>query len=232
MADINSRQPGSAVGAAEQSFASPTASDTRLSTGNINAEGDPDALLRTVELLFFAYRDFTGEADAVLSQFEFGRAHHRVLHFVSRRPGIRVANLLDILRITKQSLARVLKQLLDRGFIVQEAGEVDRRERHLFLTDKGRRLADELGRLQTAQISRALAAAGPSGDIAVRAFLLAMVADDHRAELGDLIGSASDLPAGEDCVPPLGPPSLGHDGAPGSPRGQARAGRPRSEWKP
>jgi DNA-binding MarR family transcriptional regulator len=229
MADINSRQPGSAVGAAEQSIPTPTGGDTRSSLGDRDAEGHSDALLRTVELLFFAYRDFTGEADAVLSQFEFGRAHHRVLHFVSRRPGIRVANLLDILRITKQSLARVLKQLLDRGFIAQEAGEFDRRERHLFLTDKGRQLADELGRLQTAQISRALAAAGPSGDIAVRAFLLAMVAEDHRAELRDLIGSGADLQAVEENAPSIRSPSLGHDRAPRSPRGEVRAGRPRSE---
>ena len=86
-------------------------------------------LIAHVELLFFAYRDFTGDPDAVLAQYGFGRAHHRVLHFVHRNPGLRVANLLEILKITKQSLARVLKQLIGEGFIVQKAGAEDRRER-------------------------------------------------------------------------------------------------------
>src|SRR3954466_1055318 len=75
-----------------------------------------------IELLFFAYRDFVGDADHVLEEFGFGRAHHRVIHFVHRYPGLKVADLLDVLRITKQSLGRVLKQLLDEGYIVQQAG--------------------------------------------------------------------------------------------------------------
>jgi DNA-binding MarR family transcriptional regulator len=204
MADINSRQPDNAAGPPRRSLASPPGKARGPAVGA--RDGDTDSLLRTVELLFFAYRDFTGEADAVLSQFGFGRAHHRVLHFVSRRPGIRVADLLDILRITKQSLARVLKQLLDRGFIAQEAGDVDRRERHLFLTAKGQRLADELRQLQTARIRCALASAGPAGDVAVRAFLLAMVAEGHRADIEELIGPVGELPPG-----PENPPSLGHD---------------------
>ena len=79
-------------------------------------------LLACVELLFFAYRDFTGDPDAVLEQYGFGRAHHRVLHFVQRNPGLRVAQLLDILKITKQSLARVLKQLLDEGLSRKRPG--------------------------------------------------------------------------------------------------------------
>jgi DNA-binding MarR family transcriptional regulator len=185
---------------------SPPANARGAAVGACDDDSDADALLRTVELLFFAYRDFTGEADVMLSQFGFGRAHHRVLHFVSRRPGIRVADLLDILRITKQSLARVLKQLLDRGFIAQEAGEVDRRERHLFLTAKGQRLADELGQLQTTRIRSALASAGPAADVAVRAFLMAMVGEAHRAETEDLIGRVGDLSSA-----PENPPSLGHD---------------------
>jgi DNA-binding MarR family transcriptional regulator len=207
MADINSRQPDSDAGSPGSSLASPRA-NVRGAGGACDDDSDADALLRTVELLFFAYRDFTGEADAVLSQFGFGRAHHRVLHFVSRCPGIRVADLLDILRITKQSLARVLKQLLDRGFIAQEAGEVDRRERHLFLTAKGQRLADELGQLQTARIRSALASAGPDGDVAVRAFLLAMIGEGDRAGIEDLIGPLNDLPS---ASAPENPPSLGHD---------------------
>jgi DNA-binding MarR family transcriptional regulator len=103
-------------------------------------EDDPQAdLVACVELLFFAYRDFTCGPDAVLEEYGFGRAHHRVLHFVHRNPGLRVADLLDILKITKQSLARVLKQLIDKGFIMQRAGNDDRRERRLFVTAKGGR---------------------------------------------------------------------------------------------
>lgn len=141
-----------------------------------------DGLLGLVELLFFAYRDFTGEADAVLQEFGFGRAHHRVLHFVNRRPGLRVADLLDILRITKQSLARVLKQLVDRGFIAQAAGPNDRRERRLYLTTSGKALALKLAQLQMAQIEAAVRAAGGTspGRDSVRRFLLAMIAPEHR----------------------------------------------------
>ena len=89
------------------------------------------SLLALAELLFFAYRDFTRDPDTILKDFGFGRAHHRVLHFVNCHSGLRVADLLDALNITKQSLGRVLKQLIDQGYIVQEAGSVDRRERLL-----------------------------------------------------------------------------------------------------
>jgi len=103
----------------------------------------PEAkLLEFAELLFFAYRDFTRDPDAILKDFGFGRAHHRVLHFVNRHSGLRVADLLDLLNITKQSLGRVLKQLIDQGYIEQQAGSVDRRERLLFPTETGRALAD------------------------------------------------------------------------------------------
>nr|MCH9765248.1 MarR family transcriptional regulator [Alphaproteobacteria bacterium] len=108
---------------------------------------DHEALVACVELLFFAYRDFTGDPDAVLEEYGFGRAHHRVLHFVYRNPGLRVARLLDILKITKQSLARVLKQLIDTGFIIQKTGPQDRRERQLFTTDQGSALAEKLTNL-------------------------------------------------------------------------------------
>src|ERR1700732_1720124 len=88
-----------------------------------------------IELLFFAYRDFVGDPDEVLSKLAFGRAHHRVLHFVNRNPGMKVADLLDILNITKQSLGRVLKQLVDQGFVQQKEGAQDRRQRLLYVTD-------------------------------------------------------------------------------------------------
>ena len=100
-----------------------------------------DSAVDLIELLFFAYRDFTGDPDAVLAEYGFGRAHHRVLHFVTRNPGLRVSDLLSILRITKQSLARVLKQLVEEDFIVQRPGPQDRRERLLYPTERGRELA-------------------------------------------------------------------------------------------
>lgn len=148
-------------------------------------------LITHVELLFFAYRDFTGDPDAVLAQFGFGRAHHRVLHFVNRNPGLRVANLLEILKITKQSLARVLKQLIEDGFIVQKAGAEDRRERLLFATQKGTRLAERLTKLQVKRIEDALLSAGPEAEAATRAFLLAMISDTDRPQVETLVRSAS-----------------------------------------
>ena len=110
-----------------------------------------------IELLFFAYRDFVGDADHELEAFGFGRAHHRVMHFVHRYPGLKVADLLDVLRITKQSLGRVLKQLLDEGYIVQKTGNNDRRQRLLYATAKGEALVGKLAGLQTDRINRALA---------------------------------------------------------------------------
>src|SRR5262249_41205057 len=86
-----------------------------------------------IELLFFAYRDFIGDPDDVLAKCGFGRAHHRVLHFVNRNPGMKVAELLDILKITKQSLGRVLKQLIDQGYVAQKEGANDRRQRLLYV---------------------------------------------------------------------------------------------------
>src|SRR6202046_4446296 len=121
-----------------------------------------------IELLFFAYRDFVGDADHGLEAFGFGRAHHRVLHFVHRYPGLKVADLLDVLRITKQSLGRVLKQLLDEGYIVQRTGNNDRRQRLLFATPKGEALVAKLAGLQKDRITRALRDLGPAGADTVR----------------------------------------------------------------
>jgi DNA-binding MarR family transcriptional regulator len=158
-------------------------------SGAVSAR-DKERLIACAELLFFAYRDFTAEPDAVLTEFGFGRAHHRVLHFVNRRPGLRVADLLDILKITKQSLARVLKQLVDQGFIVQQAGEADRRERLLYPTAKGSALADKLASLQTARIAKALAEAGVDGERAALRFLAGMVSPSDRAQVEALFGGA------------------------------------------
>ena len=133
-----------------------------------------------IELLFFAYRDFVGDPDEVLLKLTFGRAHHRVLHFVNRNPGMKVADLLDILNITKQSLGRVLKQLVDQGFVVQKEGAQDRRQRLLFVTAKGEALALKLAGLQTARINRAFAELGLGAHEAARRFLTAMIDIDNR----------------------------------------------------
>jgi DNA-binding MarR family transcriptional regulator len=140
-----------------------------------------------IELLFFAYRDFVGDPDDVLAKFGFGRAHHRVLHFVNRNPGMKVAALLDILRITKQSLGRVLKQLIDQGYIEQKEGERDRRQRLLYATPKGAELALRLARLQTTRIAGALAEVGPGAHEAARKFLTAMIDADGRNKVLRLI---------------------------------------------
>lgn len=128
-----------------------------------------------IEQLFFAYRDFTSDPDAILSKSGFGRAHHRVVHFVNRRPGMTVADLLDTLKITKQSLARVLKQLIDSGFINQVEGVKDRRQRRLYPTRKGRELALELARPQSRRITKALSGFAPEEQKLIGKFLRAMV---------------------------------------------------------
>jgi DNA-binding MarR family transcriptional regulator len=145
-----------------------------------------------IELLFFAYRDFVGDADNELEAFGFGRAHHRVLHFVHRYPGLKVADLLDVLRITKQSLGRVLKQLLDEGYIVQRTGNNDRRQRLLFATPKGEALVAKLAGLQTDRINRAVAEMSPAGVDTVRQFLRAMIdRDEPDKVLEAIFGTAA-----------------------------------------
>ena len=143
-----------------------------------------------IELLFFAYRDFVGDADHELEAFGFGRAHHRVMHFVHRYPGLKVADLLDVLRITKQSLGRVLKQLLDEGYIVQKTGNNDRRQRLLYATAKGEALVARLAGLQTDRINRAIQGIDAAGQEAVRQFLRAMIdRDDPDKVLETIFGS-------------------------------------------
>lgn len=144
-----------------------------------------------IELLFFAYRDFVGDADAALARFGFGRAHHRVLHFVSRNPGLTVADLLAILKITKQSLGRVLRDLVDEDYVESREGMADRRQRLLFATPKGDELARELAELQSARISRALERAGPDGHRQAAAFLSALVNSEDRDGVMRLIAGAS-----------------------------------------
>jgi len=145
--------------------------------------------LALIELLFFAYRDFTSDPDQILEKYGFGRAHHRVLHFVNRLPGLTVAELLDVLKITKQSLARVLKQLIDAGYIVQVQGPKDRRQRELYPTAKGRALALDLARPQSTRIADALKGAAPAERDAVEHFLKAMVNPELRAQIDSLPGN-------------------------------------------
>ena len=141
-----------------------------------------------IELLFFAYRDFISDPDAALMSYGFGRAHHRVIHFVNRHPGIRVADLLDILKITKQSLGRVLKQLVDNGFIEQRAGALDRRQRLLFPTESGRALALRLISLQARRLGQALTALSPAEREGAEKFLRAIVDASERDKVSRLIG--------------------------------------------
>jgi DNA-binding MarR family transcriptional regulator len=154
------------------------------------------ALISFMELFYFAYRNFTGDADAVLERYGFGRAHHRVLHFVHRNPGLKVAELLDILKITKQSLARVLKDLREKGFIEQRPGPADLRERRLHLTSKGVRLTDKLTELQVRRIAGALQVAGAEADEVTRRFLLAMIEPHERGQVENLVRWADRPTAG------------------------------------
>jgi len=177
MADINVKSKANAPqGAPESSIASDPAM--------------PEPTWDIIELLFFAYRDFVGDPDEVLSKFGFGRAHHRVLHFVNRNPGMKVADLLDILNITKQSLGRVLKQLIDQTYVVQKEGAQDRRQRLLFVTPKGEALALKLASLQTERITRAISELGPGAHEAARRFLTAMIDSENREGVLRLIARA------------------------------------------
>jgi DNA-binding MarR family transcriptional regulator len=139
-----------------------------------------------IELLFFAYRDFTSDPDQILARYGFGRAHHRVVHFVNRIPGLTVAELLDVLQITKQSLARVLKQLLDTGHIVQVQGRQDRRQRRLYPTAKGRALSLALAAPQSRRIAKALRNVQEGDRQAIERFLRGMVNPELRAQIDKL----------------------------------------------
>jgi DNA-binding MarR family transcriptional regulator len=161
----------------------------------INGDGKPVTAALTsehgidlamIELLFFAYRDFTSDPDQILAEYGFGRAHHRVLHFVNRMPGLTVAELLDVLKITKQSLARVLKQLVDTGHVTQVQGPLDRRQRELYPTAKGRALLLALATPQSRRIRAALEETGPAERAVIERFLKALVNPELRAQIDSL----------------------------------------------
>lgn len=153
---------------------------------------EPALAFELIERMFFGYRDFVGVADARLAGLGYGRAHHRVLHFVDRHPGLTVGELLTILKVTKQGVARVLKTLIDDGLIEVRPGDRDRREKRLAPTPAGAVLARELARLQTAQIEAALSTLGPDARDTVAAFLAGLVdASERSAVLGRIAAGRS-----------------------------------------
>lgn len=140
-------------------------------------------LREAIELLFFAYRDFTGEADTVLDIYGFGRAHHRIIYFVGANEGISVGELLSILKITKQSLSRVLSQLVDEAFIEQATDTGDRRRRRLYLTDKGRALENELSQRQSRLIAEAYRESGAEAVAGFRTVLRGLINKQDRGRV-------------------------------------------------
>ncbi|HEY4167108.1 MAG TPA: MarR family transcriptional regulator [Reyranella sp.] len=153
---------------------------------NFGPEFSRSMPLDVMGLFYFAYRDFVGDADTLLERQGFGRAHHRVLYFVNLKPGMPVADLLGILKITKQSLARVLRQLIDNGYIEQKTGDADRRQRMLHATEKGRRFFEVLSATQTSRIDAAIAALPPEGKRTVLKFFVGMVEPGDRSLLDRL----------------------------------------------
>ncbi|WP_158811612.1 MarR family winged helix-turn-helix transcriptional regulator [Beijerinckia sp. L45] len=146
-----------------------------------------------IELMFFAYRDFVRDADRILAGDGFGRAHHRVLYFVARRPGLTIAELLEILEITKQSLNRVLNDLLDRGYVTTRSREADRRCRLLYATARGDALIQEIAEVQSARFERAFGVLGEDAKAGAIAFLTAMLdrADEAVPKARQRLGFAT-----------------------------------------
>lgn len=153
------------------------------------AAADEALAFDLIERLFFGYRDFVGVADAHLAGLGYGRAHHRVLHFVDRNPGLTVGELLTILKVTKQGVARVLKTLIDDGLIEVRPGARDRREKRLAPTGRGASLALELARLQTVKIEAALAELDPAARRTVADFLASLVDAPERAAVLERIAA-------------------------------------------
>lgn len=139
-----------------------------------------EQLRKGIEAMFFAYRGFTADPDRILADYDYGRAHHRALHFINRRPGTTVTNLLEILGVTKQSLNRVLRTLIADGLVESRVGTRDKRERHLYLTEKGAELERALSDAQRKRMREAFRAAGPEAVAGFRQVLEAMMDRDIR----------------------------------------------------
>lgn len=151
-------------------------------------------MLTLIELFFFAYRDFTEEGDEILDTFGFGRAHHRVIHFVHHYPGQRVADLLGILKITKQSLARVLKQLVEQDFICQKEGSKDRRERLLYTTQKGNKLAEQLANPQIERFEKTMTSFSKQEQQTIEEFLFTLIRKNNRQDVISLMAQNGHFP--------------------------------------
>jgi len=147
-----------------------------------------DQLRSAMELLFFAYRDYTGDADRILEERGYGRAHHRAIHFIKHRPGITVAGLIEMLGVTKQSLNRVLRQLVRDGLVVQTIGEKDRRQRLLTLSEEGERFEQALSAEQRRRLREAYTAAGPDAVAGFRTVLYAMMNEGTQALIAETPG--------------------------------------------
>jgi DNA-binding MarR family transcriptional regulator len=144
-----------------------------------------DQLRKGIEAMYFAYRGFTADPDRILSQHGYGRAHHRALHFINRSPGTTVNNLLDILGVTKQSLNRVLRCLIEDDLVDSRVGAKDRRERHLYLTPKGQTLEHALSEAQRKRMRAAFSHAGPDAVRGFKHVLEAMMDPDLRRHYVD-----------------------------------------------
>ncbi|MGG7645071.1 MarR family winged helix-turn-helix transcriptional regulator [Rhodovulum sp. YNF3179] len=140
-----------------------------------------DQLRRGIEAMFFAYRGFTADPDRILENYAYGRAHHRAIHFINRSPGTTVSNLLDVLGVTKQSLNRVLRTLIEDGLVESRVGTRDKRERHLYLTEEGRALERDLSEAQRRRMRAAYRAAGPEAVAGFRLVLEQMMDPQMRA---------------------------------------------------
>ncbi|MCK5423880.1 MAG: MarR family transcriptional regulator [Emcibacter sp.] len=149
---------------------------------DVKKHSDHQKFLKGMELLYFAYRDFISWPDDVLQTLGFGRAHHRVLHFVGRNPGLKVAELLKLLNITKQSLSRVLSTLVEKGHIRQDIGDQDRRQRLLFLTEQGQLLLNKVAEHQKDHMLKAFENAGDQSVEGFWKVLSALIAEENREE--------------------------------------------------
>ena len=183
------------------------------------------------DLLFFAYRDFTNAADVILEEMGFGRAHHRALHFIGRHPGITVSELLGILRITKQSLARVLGALVDQGYVAQAPGREDRRQRLLMPTPTGQALERRLFEHQMARLAPAYRGAGAAAVAGFRAVMEGIMDDEARRDIGETHGEPHGEGHGElhglpHADPPGAPPGARHADPPGPHAGAPHVERP------
>ncbi|MCK4861093.1 MAG: MarR family transcriptional regulator [Rhodobacteraceae bacterium] len=149
-----------------------------------------DQLRQGIELMFFAYRGFTADPDLILENYAYGRAHHRAIHFINRKQGLTVNELLDILGVTKQSLNRVLRQLVEDGLVDSRVGKQDRRQRNLYLTDTGEALERELSDAQRKRMRKAYSNAGPEAVHGFRTVLEQMIDPSLREKVLDLADDA------------------------------------------